>query len=166
MLKMLAPWTTGLLLLALHLPCSATSLKAIPPFDGVEDLSVDIMIGGPLTVEQSHPTGLFHGDSAQATRFVADLKDQLERALVDAGYRISQNREQQLLVSIYGRPERVSPDEEVILYQVSILFPVSNGGDPDFDAYPDRQVIDLARPEEFEDQAKEVVLQLLQQALP
>ncbi len=110
---------------SLSKPCSATSLRAINPFAGLESLNIQIVIGGGL--DPDHDTGpalqLFGGDLKRSEDFTSALSVALLNVLEDCQIRVATDGEDELLVSLYGRTLRSQGQDEnyVALVKLTLI---------------------------------------------
>jgi len=119
---------TGLLLLST--PAWSMSGFSIGPLAYVDELSVEVVIGQSLALDQDAATPLFNSMPAVRDQFKSDVKRRLTELLEKAGIKVTASQQKVLSVSVFGGHFKASANN-LYLVEAGYVGPDRSCGDPD-----------------------------------
>jgi len=156
-------WTLIALALVWATPCSGTSARMLDPFEGIDEVSIHIMIGSHLRIEGGR--WLFEGQRSRARRFEAELQRAIEAKLAECAIETTTAQsDAELHVRLYGGP--IGEDQcsalSMFLVELDVLQHDSESGD---DVRFGKGLLGAAKDDRLEAEIRKVVLYALDEAM-
>jgi len=142
------------------------SLKSLKPMEGIDNVALTMMLGGPLSLSGGGALRLFQGNVERAREFRRDLKMKIADVLHSYGVDLVPSSEAVILVDVFGRPLGEPDESHHYMFFLRVSLPLRNPTDSrlEEDLVP-RTVIDVTAEEDLEVVITKSVLSILKTSL-
>jgi hypothetical protein len=84
-------------------PLAATSARTVNPVAGVKTIKVEVVLGGPMTLDSTSTPDLW-GSQLRARKFKRRLEDAIAKRFAQSGITVDPAAKHTMMFGIWGRP--------------------------------------------------------------